>query len=451
MPSPSRVAIVMRRLPANKYSLAALLAALDLNIQENRLRERIRVVFADTPRATLENSLALASRGYKVIAAYSFLTTLLPDLLGEFSMLLPKLREHGVLTIAGGPHPSGDPLGTLNLGFDLVVVGDGEESFPSIVRELAEGGDLYRVRGIVYRAEDADKACFTGKSTVIIDRYPNFPYWRGIYAPIELTRGCNYACLFCQVSFTQGGRLRHRSIERVEEMASALLAANRRDLRFITPNAFSYLGDGRKPRVEAICELLERLGRLARTSGGARIFLGSFPSEVRPEHAAVEDAVRCISGKVANKRIIIGAQSGSERILKLMNRGHGVSEVISAVETLNKYGFLADVDIIVGFPGEEPVDLEETVRLSELLVSRYKARIHAHFYLPLPGTPIHGLEPSEPPEHLLRRLFKLMGKGKLYGEWLRQRELSRALTRLYKKGVIVGLRGWIRIKRCSGA
>lgn len=441
----------MRRLPANKYSLAALLAALDLNIQENRLQKRVRVVIADTPRDALESSLALASRDYKVIAAYSFLTTLLPDLLIEFRALLPKLREHGVLTVAGGPHPSGDPLGTLNLGFDLVVVGDGEESFPSIVNELAEGGDPYGVRGIVYWTEGADKACFTGRSVVMIDRYPNFPYWRGIYAPIELTRGCNYACLFCQVSFTQGGRLRHRSIERVEEMASALIDANRRDLRFITPNAFSYLGDGRKPRVEAICELLERLSSLARRSGGARIFLGSFPSEIRPEHAAVEDAVRCIAGKVANRRIIIGAQSGSERMLKLMNRGHGVSEVISAVETLNKYGFLADVDIIVGFPGEEPADLEETVRLSELLVSRYRARIHAHFYLPLPGTPIHSLEPSEPSEQLLRRLFKLMGRGKLYGEWLRQRELSRTLVSLYKKGVIVGLRGWTRIKRCSGA
>lgn len=454
--SGERVAIVFRRLRSNRYSLAALVSAIDVKTAKGELQLQPRVVFADTPGELLSLAAELKARGYRVLAAYSFMTTSLPSLLGEIREVTAKLRAAGVASIAGGPHASGDPIGTLMLGFDYVVIGDGEESLPYILKAMAKtkgpvnAEDLSRAPGVAFRNPDDGTYCYTGKAMADLDRYPNFPYWRGIYAPIELTRGCNFACRFCQVSFTHGGRLRHRRLGLVLEMAEALLSSNRGDLRFISPNAFSYLGDGRRPNVDALCLLLDSLEGLIERYGG-RVFLGSFPSEVRPEHAAVDEAVGCIAGRVANRRVIIGAQSGSDRILRLMNRGHRVDDVIAAVETLNAHGFLADVDIIVGFPGETRDDLEETVRLSELLVSRYKARIHAHFYLPLPGTPISHLRPSEPDASLLRRLLRLSGSGRLYGEWLRQRELSARLVELYEKGVILGLRGLRLARRCRAA
>jgi B12-binding domain/radical SAM domain protein len=445
-----KLSIILRRTGWERYSLAALVAALDVWARRNGTAASISIHFADTPPDTVKLAERASERGKRVIVGYSILTTSLPSLLSELQVNIPRLRALGALVLAGGPHASGDPVGTLNLGFDAAVVGDGEEVLAGIVDALINNGDPLSVKGLVYKSSPG-RYCFTGRSLTDINRYPNFPYWRGIYSPIELTRGCNYACRFCQVSFTHGGRLRHRNITLVEEMAEALLAAGRSDLRFITPNAFSYLGDGRKPRVDALCTLLDVLEGAIKRHGGGRIFLGTFPSEIRPEHAADPDAVECIAGRVSNKRVIIGAQSGSERILRLMNRGHGVEEVIAAVETLNEHGFQADVDIILGFPGERPEDVEATVELCELLTYKYNARIHAHFYLPLPGTPIAHLEPSEPPAGLVRRLFRLMGRGKLYGEWLRQREISMTLTRMYKKGVIVGLRGWRFIKRCESS
>ena len=203
---------------------------------------------------------------------------------------------------------------------------------------------------------------------------------------------------------------------------------------------------GREVNVEAVCELVESLHGLAREFKG-RIFLGTFPSEVRPEHAAVEEATSCIAGRVANRSVIIGAQSGSDEVLLKINRGHDAETVVEAVETLNKYGFVADVDFIFGMPQETPEDMEASVDLAETLVSRYRARIHAHYYLPLPGTPIDHLDPKPIPERVFKRLLRLLGKGLLYGDWLKQVELSRGIVELRRRGVIVGLRGWREIRK----
>jgi B12-binding domain/radical SAM domain protein len=438
-------AVLMRSIRSNKYSIAALIAALDIWNSRRGLSPP-RIIIAKSGQEMLELASSLRHRGYTVIAAYSFMTTDLVEWLPDLRRELEGLKRMGIITVAGGSHPTGDPLGTLRLGFDYVVVGEGEEAFPALIAYLRGEGEA-RVAGVAYLY--GENACYTGKARLErLDDYPNFPYWRGIFAPIELTRGCNYACLFCQVSFSQGGKLRHRSLESTLSLATESLKAGRRDLRFITPNAFSYLGDGVKPNIDGLCLLIEGLERLTKVYGG-RVFLGTFPSEVRPEHAADGEAVRCIAGRVANKRVIIGAQSGSDRILRMVHRGHTVDDVINAVETLGKHGFGADVDIIIGFPGEEREDLEATVRLAEKLAFKYKARIHAHYFLPLPGTPLFDREPTKPPRDLMKRLYKLLGKGMLYGDWLRQYEQSWKIVRLYREKLIIGLRGYRLMKRCE--
>jgi len=440
-----KTAVLMRAIKSNRYSIAALAAALDLWYSRRGL-EPPRVVVARSSQEMQESASNLRRRGYTVIAAYSFMTTDLVEWLPSLRSELGGLKKVGAVTVAGGPHPTGDPLGTLRLGFDYVVIGEGEEAFPALIAYL-EGWGETRVAGIAYL--EGGRACYTGKARLEkLDDYPNFPYWRGVFAPIELTRGCNYACLFCQVSYSQGGRLRHRSLESTLHLAAESLKAGRRDLRFITPNAFSYLGDGVRVNIDGLCSLLDGLERLTMRYGG-RVFLGTFPSEVRPEHAADAEAVGCVAGRVANRRVIVGAQSGSERILRLMHRGHTVEDVIRSVETLERHGFGVDVDIIIGFPGEEREDLEATVDLAEKLAFKYRARIHAHYFLPLPGTPLFEREPTRPPKDLLKRLYKLLGGGMLYGDWLRQYGQSWRIVELYRGKVIVGLRGYGLMRRCG--
>ena len=84
------------------------------------------------------------------------------------------------------------------------------------------------------------------------------------------------------------------------------------------------------------------------------ILLGNFPSEISPRHLAqCPDAALSLKNAVANKKILIGGQSASQRMLKIMRRAHTVKDIEDSIMILNSAGFLPIVDILFGIPGEK--------------------------------------------------------------------------------------------------
>ncbi len=422
--------------PQNKYSINALVAAL----QRHGYRGNLHL--AATGSGLLDAAARLREKYDVLVIGMSMMTTQLPSRLGLIEELR-KAKAVNTLLVLGGPHASGDPAGTiLSLGFDVAFLGEAEETLPRLVEALEDGDDLSSVRGIVYRC--GDRLVFTGKDRPVdLDRYPPFPYWERRFGPIEITRGCPWGCRYCQVPYMHGALLRHRSVEAVAEVAEAFYRAGMRDLRFISPDSFAYGGDGRRLNFDALAELVETLHRLAQKYGG-RLFFGTFPSEVRPEFVT-DDTMRLIKGRVANTSIIFGAQSGSERMLKLLGRGHGVEAVLEAVETAKRHGFRSDVDFIFGLPGETREDIEASLALAEKLVAM-GARIHAHTFLPLPGSPLADAPPGKIPGWAKKRLYRLIGLGGLYGQWEQQERLAQTIAELRGKGIILGRRGWRLIR-----
>jgi len=438
-----KVVFLYRFLEESKYSLAQLRAALEKKMIEYGIP--LITKFYRDPGMMLSDAQYFAGKGYEVFVGYSLLTTILPSLLNEIKWVSRSVKKQSIHLIAGGPHPTGDPYGTLRLGFEAVFHGEAEESLSEYLMRFAEKDDYLRVKGIVTWVDGTP--VFTGKQNKVdLNEHPPFPYWDGIFAPIELTRGCAWGCRYCEVPYMHGALIRHRLPGNVLYYAKIFWSSGRRDLRFITPNAFSYGSNGKEVDTDELCYLLDKLKKESKSYSG-RIFMGSFPSEIRPEHATIEDAVKCLKRTVSNKSVIIGAQTGSLRLLKNLNRGHDVNTVLEAVEKLNKHGFSVDVDFIYALPFEEEEDLHETIDLTERLVLNYNARIHAHYFLPLPGTPLEGFNPKDPPGWFMKRLMKLVGKGKLFGDWLKQRQISMKIVELREKGIIVGLKGWRNIKR----
>jgi hypothetical protein len=94
-----------------------------------------------------------------------------------------------------------------------------------------------------------------------------------------------------------------------------------------------------------------------------RLFFGSFPSEIRPEHVSVE-ALRLVRRYCDNDNLIVGAQSGSADVLAAAKRGHGVEEVRRAVRLGVQEGFRINVDMIFGMPGEGPPEVDQSLRLA---------------------------------------------------------------------------------------
>lgn len=390
----------------NKYSINALLGTLE---KYEDLRD-LEILFVRK-----DNFQNLILKDDLYIFCISFFTTQffeIKELAGEVKRIL----KDRVILIAGGPHPTGDPKNTLKIGFDIIVRGEGEKIFPIILRNIIGGRDL---RGVYWSNE-----------LVSLDKY--FPFSRrfGRFGPIEISRGCPFGCFYCQTPQIFGGKVRHRSVENIIEIVEELVKRNLTDIRFITPNAFTYgSSDGKSLDIKKLEELLSGVKKIVGEKG--RIFFGSFPSEVRPEHV-IPETLELVKTYANNDNLVIGAQSGSQRILDLCHRGHKVEDIYRAVELTVKYGLKPNVDFIFGLPYEEERDIDDTVKLIEELI-KLGARIHAHTFMPLPGTPFSKFSPGKIDGSLKEVINKLIPKGVIFGNFKDQEKKAWELYEYFSK------------------
>ncbi|GIF00661.1 hypothetical protein Ari01nite_81250 [Paractinoplanes rishiriensis] len=117
----------------------------------------------------------------------------------------------------------------------------------------------------------------------------------------------------------------------------------------------------------------------------------------------------------------MGAQSGSDRVLDAAKRGHGAEEVKRAARLGIEQGFRINVDMIFGMPGEDRGDVDASLGLARELAD-LGARIHAHTFMPLPGTPWRDAPPGDVDPETIREVDRLSLRGALYGHWQKQRD-----------------------------
>ncbi len=142
---------------------------------------------------------------------------------------------------------------------------------------------------------------------------------------------------------------------------------------------------------------------------GGRIFIGSFPSEIRPEYISGE-TLNIVLKYADNDNLVIDAQSVSQRMLDLYRRGHNVEDILRGVRLALETGLKANVDLIFGLPGETLQDMEKTTDLMQQLIT-LGARVHGHTFMPLPhdGFCVSGARPQRKKHSDHRR--KMAGNG----------------------------------------
>ncbi|MBI5240035.1 MAG: TIGR04013 family B12-binding domain/radical SAM domain-containing protein [Elusimicrobia bacterium] len=415
-----RTGLILYYSRPNRFSIAALAGALE---PRQGLRGLPMEFPPDPPRLRLALR-ALLRRHDLVLAGFSLAT---PQMAG-LDALLASLRDEfpeRVLWLAGGPHPSADPGAVLRAGFDLVARGEGEETLAELLERLRRGQDWRGLPGTSWLDAGGRVRSGGGRPPPDLDRLPPFSPGRRIFGPIEITRGCPFACGFCQTSALFGGRPRHRSPEVVAHYAGLLAGRGMFDLRVVTPNAFAYgSADGRSVDLPALRELFRSVRRAQGPSG--RLFFGSMPSEVRPEHVSAA-TLGLVRRYAANDNLAIGAQSGSPRLLEAAGRGHGVGEIAAAVAATLKAGLKANVDFIFGLPGETEADQELSLALIRRLTAM-GARIHAHWFIPLPQTRFAARRPAPLAARFAAELARLAAAGVLYGQWESQERLAARLA-----------------------
>jgi B12-binding domain/radical SAM domain protein len=331
--------------------------------------------------------------------------------------------------VAGGPHPSGDLRGTLEMGYDYVVVGEGEDTLKDLVNALLTTKMPKIIPEGVGRLNVTGKIDFKPRrQRVNLDDYQPFVTQpKNLHPPIEIARGCPFGCKFCQVSYLFGYKPHYRSLAAIERIANHYCNHFQKkvQLRFIAPNFLGYGSKtGRRPNLRALAELMKTI-----KSFELELYAGTFPSTVRPEFIT-KDTAQLLSENVANKRISMGVQTGSPSILaNICRRGHSLQSVIDAHESLEKFGLKSAPDFILGIPGEKRSDQQQTIEFMKSLIDLYDARPRIHYFIPLPGTPLGDQEPSLIDGDVWREICELTRKELAEGHFSKQKKLVRDLFR----------------------
>jgi len=404
--------LVLRYRKAVTYGFHALLGALETH----ETATRYEVVFAESARATID---AIRAASAKTLVLWSFYSPDFAALTEELATI--KNAAPGATHIAGGVHATAEPVQTLDAGWDVAAIGEGEST---LLKLVDAGGDYEAVPGLAYRDSDGDIVKTGRPERLPLDTFRAFSLRWNKFSALEISRGCVFACRFCQTPFMFSAKFRHRSVANVRWHVDEMCTRGLRDVRFITPTALSYGSQDESPNLAAVEELLASCKESVGPDG--RVFFGSFPSEIRPEHVSRE-ALRLVKKYCANNNIIVGAQSGSDRILEAAKRGHGVEEIKRAVRLGIEEGFQINVDMIFGMPGEDSTDVHESLKLAKELAEA-GARIHAHTFMPLPGTPWRDAPPGDVDPATIAEVDRLSRQGALYGHWQRQREHAARLA-----------------------
>ncbi|WP_273791938.1 tRNA (N6-isopentenyl adenosine(37)-C2)-methylthiotransferase MiaB [Brucella anthropi] len=201
---------------------------------------------------------------------------------------------------------------------------------------------------------------------------------RGVSAFLTVQEGCDKFCTFCVVPYTRGSEV-SRSVKQIVAEAERLADSGVRELTLLGQNVNAWHGVGDDGREWGLGELLFRLARIP---GIARLrYTTSHPRDMDDSLIAAHRDLRQLM-----PYLHLPVQSGSDRILKAMNRRHKADEYVRLIERIREVrpDMALSGDFIVGFPGETDQDFEDTMQLVRAV--NY-AQAYSFKYSPRPGTP----------------------------------------------------------------
>jgi len=291
-----------------------------------------------------------------------------------------KRTRPSVTIVLGGPQASVVDISTLEAFpfVDFVVRGEAEETFPRLL-DAVEGKDrLKNVRGITFR--DRRRVIRNPNAPVIADLdslpLPAFHLYPGMekghYIPLEVGRGCPFACTFCSTNDFFRRRFRLKSPARLLEQMT-FLAQSYGVTRFdLIHDMFTV----NRQKVVDFCEALLGSGKDFTWSCSART-------------DCVDDDLIALMSKAGCRGIFFGIETGSPRMQKIINKGLDLEEAASVVESTGKNGIRVTTAVISGFPQEEREDLKASVNFLMDCVRFDHVSPQLNILAPLSETPLH--------------------------------------------------------------
>jgi anaerobic magnesium-protoporphyrin IX monomethyl ester cyclase len=313
-----------------------------------------------------------------------------PDYVG-ISILTPKYASAteianivkrfnpDIMVFVGGVHPTIQPGETIKeSSFDIVVVGEGDETVPELVNTLELGKDLSQVSGIYYKINNS---VFQTKQRPLIEYidtipFPDFSllcrfeeYPPGWFYRILTSRGCPYRCIYCASNKLWGRKVRFRSPELVFEEIK--YRHDRFGVRFFKFNDDTFTLN--RQRLEQLCNLI--IGDPMEIEWGC---------DTRADN--INKELLTLMKKAGCCRINIGIESGSQEILEYIHKDESLETIRRAFLLTKKLKILTLAYFMMGFPNETKEDVLKSVKFMKEINPDI---VCWSLFTPYPGTEIY--------------------------------------------------------------
>ncbi len=241
---------------------------------------------------------------------------------------------------------------------------------------------------------------------------------------ITIQEGCDKFCHFCVVPYTRGPEY-SRPFNQIIKEAEDLIKNGTKELILLgqNVNAYSSILGTREYKLSDLIMKLEKINELKRVR-----YITSHPRDMS------DDLIHCYSNsKKLMPFIHLPIQSGSDKILKLMNRKHKVEDYVLTYEKLKKINSKIELssDFIIGYPGETDKDFEDTLNLVKKLkfINSY-----SFIYSPRPGTTASGYEQID--EKITKERLKALQEILFYNQKLKNKSFENKFTNVLVENVM---------------
>lgn len=339
----------------------------------------IRLIDAQVERLSYEKLKIEIEQYIPDIVGITAMTMTIVDVIAT-SNIVKKINP-SIKVVLGGPHVNLFPEETIKIPtIDCLVLGEGEKIFLDLVEAIATHQPLNTIQGVVFQKDgqiintgtrpfikDLDSLPFPARELTPYKKYSSLLSKGGVVTTIFTSRGCPFRCSFCDRP-NLGKVFRARSAQNVVEEIEECVKLGIQDFLFYDD---TFTVD--KKRVIEICKKLIDKNLKIRWDIRARV-------------DTVDEEMLTYLKKAGCEGIHYGIEAGTEKILKILNKGIHLDQALKTFELTKKYKIPTLAYFMIGSPTETLDDIKSSFDFIKQLNPDY---LHMTILTPFPGTKIY--------------------------------------------------------------
>ena len=275
----------------------------------------------------------------------------------KISEIVKNIGGGHIKVVWGGQHPTICPEEVMNESpVDFAVLGEGEETFSELLTEFKKGGNNFKdIKGLAYKKSAIIQINLLRKLTDNLDIFP-FPdrenliyperYFADSFGNMITLRGCSFLCGYFSAKSIWSRKVRYRSVDNVIAEIQKIKEEYGSKNFYFWDDSFTL----NRKRVVDICNILIAKSINIKWGCTTRVDL-------------LDEDILSLMKKAGCDYISIGIESGSERILKIIEKNISIKQIKKAIEMIKSCKIPFEAFFMIGFPDETADDIEKTFQL----------------------------------------------------------------------------------------